>query len=200
MTKEEKEYNENYGHIKDNYIARLDAVLKSVNLTKCKSLFSDEINRILNIKWHTLSYTIYVLPKATPRPRLGKGGIFYVKGSKNNKKIIENALKEQDINLIKTSVKFNCVTYYPIPKSMNAMEKILAELGFIRPMSKPDWDNVGKTYCDMIISYLIYDDSQIIEGSSTKYYSSKPRVEIELSYMDDFDSNFNRKKFEKKGE
>jgi Holliday junction resolvase RusA-like endonuclease len=82
---------------------------------------------------------------------------------------------------------------------MNIIEKILSELGFIRPLTKPDWDNVAKAYCDMIIGYLIYDDSQIIEGSSSKYYSSKPRIEIELEYMEDYDSNFNRRKFDKKG-
>lgn len=199
MLKEEKEYLAEYGDVPKDPIGRLDYILKDVRLAKCKTKIYEEIFRINNIPWKKLSYTIYLLPKATPRPRLGKGGVFYVKGSKDNKKIMERFLKEQDITLITTSVKFNCVTYYPIPKTMHPMEKILSELGFIRPLSKPDWDNVAKAYCDMIIGYLIYDDSQIVEGTSSKFYSSKPRIEIELEYMEDYDCVFNRRKFEKKG-
>ena len=199
MLKEEKEYLEEFGDVPKDSIGRLDYILKDAKLSRCKTTVYDEIKRINSIKWNKVSYTIYLLPKATPRPRLGKGGVFYDKGSKNNKKIMERYIKEQDINLITTSVKFNCTTYYPIPKSMNIIEKILSELGFIRPLSKPDWDNVAKAYCDMIIGYLIYDDSQIIEGTSSKFYSSKPRIEIELEYMEDYDSVFNRRKFEKKG-
>ena len=198
MLKEEKEYLEEFGEVPKDFIGRLDYILKDTNLKRCKLKIYDEINRITSIKWNKLSYTIYLLPKATPRPRMGNRGVFYVKGSKNNKKIMEKFIKEQDITLITTSVKFTCTTYYPIPKSMNPMEKILSELGFIRPISKPDWDNVAKAYCDMIIGYLIYDDSQIIEGSSSKFYSSKPRIEIEIEYMDDYDSNFNRKKMKGK--
>jgi Holliday junction resolvase RusA-like endonuclease len=199
MLKEEKEYLEEFGEVPKDFSGRLDYILKDSKLSRCKTTVYDEIKRINSIKWNKISYTIYLVPKATPRPRLGKGGVFYVKGSKNNKKLMERYIKEQDINLITTSVKFNCITYYPIPKSMNIIEKILSELGFIRPLTKPDWDNVAKAYCDMIIGYLIYDDSQIIEGSSSKYYSSKPRIEIELEYMEDYDSNFNRRKFDKKG-
>lgn len=198
MIKEEKEYTKEFGNVPKDFAGRLDYILKDIKLSRVKATLYDELNRINNIKWKTLSYTIYLLPKATPRPRLGKSGIFYVKGSNNNKKIMDNFMKMQDITLITTSVKFKCVTYYPIPKSMSPMEKILAELGLIRPLSKPDWDNVAKTYCDMMIGYLIYDDSQIIEGVSSKYYSSKPRIEIDIDYMEDFDSNFNRKKLERK--
>ena len=82
---------------------------------------------------------------------------------------------------------------------MNKIERVLAEMGFIRPISKPDWDNVAKAYCDMIQGFLIYDDSLIIDGTSSKYYSLKPRIEITIEYMEDFDSDFNRKKMKKKG-
>ena len=46
----------------------------------------------------------------------------------------------------------------------------------------------------MIQNTLIYDDSLIIEGISKKFYSIKPRIEITIKYMEDFDCLFNRKK------
>ena len=77
---------------------------------------------------------------------------------------------------------------------MNSVNKILAELGFIRPISKPDWDNLAKAYCDMIQGYLLEDDALIIEGISKKYYSIKPRVEITIEWMESFDCKYNEDK------
>ena len=97
-----------------------------------------------------------------------------------------------------TPCKFKCISYFPIPKSMNDVEKLAAELGFIRPISKPDWDNIGKTYSDAIQGSLLYDDSLIIEGVSKKFYSIKPRIELFIEYMSEHDSMFNFNKMRKK--
>ena len=194
MLKIEKDYNDIYGEIPKDYDGRLDYLLNKMNLKRFSEPVYEYMKKIRNIKWKTISYTIYLLPKATPRPRSGKNGIFYVKGAKDNKKFFQNYLINQEIDLINTPCKFKCVSYFPIPNSMNNIEKIAAELGLIRPISKPDWDNIGKAYCDMIQDLLIYDDSLIVEGISKKFYSIKPRIEIEISYMEDFDSHFNKKK------
>lgn len=199
MLKMEKEYNELYGDIPSDYEGRLDYLIKDMKLSKFKVPIMKYLNKILKIKWNKLSYTIYLLPKATPRPRMGNRGVFYVKGAKDNKKFFENFIKTQDVRLITTPVKFYCSSYFPIPKSMSSAEKIAAELGFIRPVSKPDWDNVGKAYCDMIQDILIYDDSLVIEGVSKKFYSVKPRIEITIEYMEEYDCEFNKKKITKKG-
>ena len=200
MLKMEKEYDELYGNIPSDYEGRLEFLLNTMNLKKFTEPVYQYMKKIRDIKWKDISYTIYLLPKATPRPRSGKNGIFYVKGAKDNKKFFQNYLIDQEIELIKTPCKFKCTCYFPIPNSMNNIEKIAAEMGLIRPISKPDWDNVAKAYCDMIQNLLIYDDSLIVEGTSKKFYSIKPRIEITLSYMEDFDSQFNKKKIlNKKG-
>lgn len=194
MTKIEKEYNELYGDIPKDSLERMDYLLNTVNLKHKKSDVYSEIHRINNIKWKKIPYTIYLVPKATPRPRLGSSGIFYVKGAADNKKIFKKYLINQDIPLITTPVKFHCRSYLPIPKSMTVVEKICAELGFIYPTSKPDWDNLAKAYCDMIQDTLIYDDSLVVEGISQKRYSVKPRIEVTLYYMADYDCQYNKKK------
>lgn len=194
MLKMEKEYNERYGDIPKDNLSRFDYLLSTVNLGRTKNKFSDEVSRILNIEWKKINFTIYLLPKATPRPRSGRNGIFYVKGAKDNKKYFQKFMEKQDIDIITTPTKFYCTSYFPIPNSMNAVEKVCAEMGLIRPTSKPDWDNVAKAYCDMCQGFLIYDDSLIVEGVSKKYYSVKPRIEISIEYMVDYDSAFNKKK------
>lgn len=201
MLKVEKEYIEKYGDIAENDLYRYEYALKDLKLKHCKTNLSDEIDRISNIKWKEMSYTIYLVPKATPRPRLGKHGVFYVSGAANNKKIFQKyVINRKDITLITTPTKFYCTSYFPIPNSMNPVEKLCAELGFIYPTSKPDWDNVAKAYCDMVQGILLYDDSLVVEGVSKKRYSFKPRIEITLKYMEDYDCAYNKRKIYKKGE
>lgn len=197
MLKIEKDYLNEYGEIPNDMCSRIDWLLDNVNLKRQKKTVTGEIDRILNIKWKHISYTIYLLPKATPRPRSGKSGIFYVKGAKDNKKIFEDFMKDQTFDIITTPAKFDCTSYFPIPSSMNGVEKICAELGLIRPISKPDWDNVAKAYCDMCQGFLLYDDSLIVEGTSRKFYSIKPRIEIRISYMECPDSTYNKNKIKK---
>ena len=81
---------------------------------------------------------------------------------------------------------------------MKILDQILAEIGFIYPLKKPDFDNLAKTYSDMIQGTLLYDDCLIVKGVSKKYYSVKPRIEIRLRYMVDYDCEYNRKKIQSK--
>lgn len=190
----EKEYNKLYGDIPKYNNERIDYLLKDTNLKRNKLKVYDEIKRINSIKWKKKSFTLYIIPKATPRPRSGKNGIFYVKGASDNKKFFKEFIKDKELEIINTPCKIECISYLPISKSMNSVNKILAELGFIRPISKPDWDNLAKAYCDMIQGYLLEDDALIIEGISKKYYSIKPRVEITIEWMESFDCKYNEDK------
>ena len=56
-------------------------------------------------------------------------------------------------------------------------------MGMIRPLSKPDFDNVEKKYSDMYNGNIWIDDSIVISSSFNKYYSELPRIEITLRYM-----------------
>lgn len=197
MLKMEKEYIEKYGDIPDNEFDRINYILKGKKLSRYKKSVTEEIKRISKMKWKKISFTIFLLPKATPRPRSGKYA-FYVKGAHDNRKYFEKYIEGKDIPLITTPAKFYCRAYFPTPESMNVVEKLCAELGFIYPLSKPDWDNVAKTYCDMIQDTLLDDDSIIIDGSLIKRYSIKPRIDIEIEYMENFDCQFNARKFENK--
>lgn len=196
MNKLEKEYQELYGDIPSGNLERFDYLLSTLKNKRFKVSINDTIKHIQNIKWKKVSFVVYLLPKATPRPRSGRNGVFYVKGAKDNKQIFQKFMLENpDLPFITTPCKFYCKSYFPIPRSsMKPVEQICAELGFIKPISKPDWDNVAKAYCDMTQGTLLYDDSLIIEGHSYKYYSVKPRIEITIEYMEEFDCDFNYKK------
>lgn len=181
---------------------RVDALVQDVYGSKHhrrpKVTVYDEIKRITSLSWKHIGFTFYIIPKATPRPRssrLPNGRmIFYVKGAGDHKQFLKEYLKNEDIQVIESAIKFDCKTYLPIPKGMPATTKVCAELGLVRPVVKPDWDNLAKTYCDMIQGLIIKDDRLIIDGRLRKFYSVKPRVEIDLYYLHGFDSEYNRRK------
>ena len=50
--------------------------------------------------------------------------------------------------------------------------------GAIRPTVKPDWDNIGKIVADALNKIAYYDDAQIVDSQTRKFYSDRPRVEI----------------------
>lgn len=198
--KEIKKYHEKFDHIPSGKIDRFLYLLKENGIDgKDFKRIKETIRSLLSSTWSTLSFTIYFTPQATPRPRSGRFG-FYVKGAKDNFKLFEDYItkirEEKQVPVITTSTKFIVKSYFPIPDNMSKLEKIMAELGLIRPISKPDWDNIGKTYSDMIQSNLLLEDSTVIEGISKKYYSSKPRVEIGIMYMNEYDSKYNKRKVE----
>ena len=193
-----EDYKKEYGHIPVESTRLLSYLMSTMDISKIKKNILLEANRIANIHWSTFHFTIFMLPKASPRPRYSsKGHMFYVKGASDNKKIFQEAMKDSDFPIINTPMKFCCTSYLPIPNTMKKHEKILAEMGLIRPISKPDFDNLAKTYSDMIQEIVMTDDALIVEGISRKYYSCKPRIEIIIEYMDEIDSDYNKKKTER---
>ena len=193
--KELDKYQEEYGMVSKNDLDRIYEFLDNFNDKNLESLRND-IEKNLETVWKSISFVFYFIPKATPRARLaGFGKHFYVSDAMNNRKLMEKFVKKEleDFELITTSCKLYCDCYFPIPKGMNKSEKIRSELKMINPISKPDWDNLGKTYSDMIQNTIIMDDSLIIEGCVRKFYSSKPRIELTIEYADRYDSNYNMK-------
>ena len=197
MTKKELlEYEEKYGSIPNDRDERLQFIMsKAKDQDRTFSSVPKEIERIRKIKWKTIKYVIYLIPKASPRPRKSMNGHFYVNGAADNKRFFKNFYKETlDTPIIDTPCKFYCDSYLPIPSDMSLVNQFLAEVGLIRPLKKPDFDNLAKTYSDMTQGILLFDDALIIEGISRKWYSCKPRIEITFKYMEEYDSEYNRKR------
>lgn len=193
--KELKLYQEEYGNVSKDHLDRIYEFLDGVKDKQLNGI-RDDIENNLNTEWKSISFIFYFIPKATPRARLsGFGKHFYVADAMNNRKLMEKFVKEElsDFNVITTACKFYCDCYFPIPKTMNKSEKLRAELKLVNNLTKPDWDNLGKTYSDMIQNTIIMDDSLIIEGRVRKYYSSKPRIELTIEYADRYDSKYNMK-------
>ncbi len=67
--------------------------------------------------------------------------------------------------------------YLPRPKSTPKRIK--------RPIRKPDFDNLVKSITDALEGIVYPGDQQIVSATIDKYFSDRPRTEIEIYAVDD---------------
>lgn len=68
--------------------------------------------------------------------------------------------------------------YRDIPKSTPKKLRNEMLLGYVRPVVKPDADNLLKTIADALNGVCYSDDSQIVEVTLNKWYAEEPKAEI----------------------
>lgn len=200
----QKIYNSLFCNVPKDYNERLEWLADKLNLNSVKR---DTIIGKYNTMKERLYYkrffiVLYEIPEGSPRPRfrlvnrrnIGNFAlrnqnfvhVYSPTGAEDNK-FMKRLLSKKEINeynkLIYTPCIVNYKAYFKTPASFNAVETYLAELGVYTPISKPDWDNIGKKYCDMTNENLWVDDRLVIEGTVEKLYSVLPRVEITIDYL-----------------
>ena len=159
-------------------------------------------NSILNSMYYkSLKICLYEEPEGTPRPRarlinrynildVSKADsnfiqIYSITGKADNmymKKLVSQNDYLEANELIYTPCDVCVNVYFKPPSSFTINDLFLAEIGLIRPIKKPDWDNIGKKYSDMYNGNIWLDDDLVIDGQVRKWYSILPRVEIDLKY------------------
>ncbi|ASS75793.1 hypothetical protein CIG75_12880 [Tumebacillus algifaecis] len=68
-----------------------------------------------------------------------------------------------------------------IPKSFSKKKTTAAENGEVRPTTKPDADNYLKAVKDALKNVAWRDDSQVVSVTVEKWYSTTPRIEVEIT-------------------
>lgn len=195
-----EDYTERYGHIPRDYMERLKWLYKEYPYTK-----DDLAELLMNVDeltstcWDSVTYIFYMDPGTSPRPRLNpKTFTFYVSGAADMKRVFDDfkAVHSGLDYVISTPCILRTKTYTKTPSSMNAKEKLAAELELIHNLNSPDWDNAGKLYCDMVQKTLVSNDSIVFRGEVEKFYSVLPRVEVTLHYMTKYDCKYNKRTVE----
>lgn len=190
--------------------------------SKMNEIIEKRNNAIDNIYFYTCKVVqLLEEPEGTHRPRFRvlknnfnrvaqTNGDFvhvYTPNAKDDFNYMRKITEEKELieldGLINTPCIIKYDAYYKTPSYFNITDTFLAELGIIKPViSKPDWDNVGKKYCDMYNHNVWLDDAQVITGTVNKFYSIKPRIEITLWYMNcvfnktQYNSIINRKDYD----
>ena len=193
-------YRDRFKPVDEDQIIRIQKYMARSKFTdKDVKKISKEVDRIISIEKETVKIVLYIIPETTPRPRYNfTGHNFYVKNAASNNQFMKVLVDNEETlrHYIVTPCEFTCRCYFPIPSDMNKTDTLLAEMGAIRPTTQKDWDNLGKTYSDMIQKWLLLNDALIIKGTTEKYWSLKPRVEIEITYMKQSDCKYNDRKIQ----
>ena len=120
-------------------------------------------------------------PCAKQRPRLGKGYTYTPKKTVNYETLVRELYIMQNYRQqLEGELVMTVRAYFAIPKSASKKKAADMSSGKIRPVKRPDWDNVGKMCSDALNGLAYHDDSQIVSATVEKWYSTEPRVEVEL--------------------
>lgn len=134
-----------------------------------------------------LKFTVLGEPAGKGRPRFRSAGAF-----------VQTYTPEKTVNyenLVKLEYRRQCgnhkygkeipldvriTAYFGIPKSASKKKAQLMRDRKIRPMKKPDFDNIGKIVCDSLNDIAYHDDAQVVDAQVRKFFSDDPRVVITI--------------------
>lgn len=141
----------------------------------------------------TVRFTVYGEPKAKGRPRVS------VRKSGDGEKTFNRAYTPKETvvyeNQVKMEYENQCdsfrfpddamldvriFAFYGIPKSVSKKKRQMMIDGDIRPIKKPDFDNIAKIICDSLNGIAYRDDAMVVDWMFRKYYSEQPRVEVSI--------------------
>jgi Holliday junction resolvase RusA-like endonuclease len=196
-------YDLQFGEIPNSLEERLTLLFNCRSPERLKKAVDEALADFKKIKIKKITFVWYTEPHPSKRPRATfRGGYIsmYVPMAAETKEDFGKFMKENfpDFKQINTPMTFNVKTYFKTPSSFTRTEKVLAELGVIRPWGRTgDVDNNLKTYYDAAMDTLIGDDATIVDGRSEKFFSLKPRVEYEIMYWDRYPKGYEPKRFQK---
>ena len=191
IRREDVLYEKEFGHIPDDQLERIQYLLgNKANNKKFNDAIANEAKKIKRIKTTKVSFTMWKIVRPSARPRFNRRGAYirtYVPHAKENGDWFEEFAKENNLPFIDTPCILNMIIYEKTPSSFSIKNKVLAELGLIRPWKRTgDFDNYAKGVADAIQHGMLKDDCLVIESNQKLYYSCKPRAEIEIIYMNKF--------------
>ncbi|MDF2686202.1 MAG: Holliday junction resolvase [Clostridia bacterium] len=84
----------------------------------------------------------------------------------------------------KTALHMSVIATYSIPMSISKKKRQQMIDGFIRPIKKPDSDNVLKVVADSLNQIAYRDDAQIASIVLNKYYGEKPGLTVYIRVLE----------------
>lgn len=198
------EYTQKYSHIPTDYLERLKWMYDHYRISPRmeKEILEKRDRMLASLSFQEFLVVLYEEPEGTPRPRFrlinrynianaaAKNGSFvqvYSITGADDQRFMKRLISANDFmqfeQVLCTPLEITYDAFFQTPSGFNRTDMFLAEIGCIRPITKPDWDNIGKKYSDMYNSNIWLDDSFVISGTVNKYYSILPRVEIRLKYL-----------------
>lgn len=128
-------------------------------------------------------YTLEILgkPMGKQRVKFGKGFAYTPKETVNYENYVKTLFQSKyGQPLLQGKVNISLKAYFSIPKSTSKKQKNKMLLGDVKPLRKPDCDNIAKVILDSLNNIAYKDDKQVVSLTVKKFYSDIPKVCIEL--------------------
>lgn len=137
-----------------------------------------------------LNFHVPGQPVGKGRPRIGKVGtharMFTPEKTVNYEGLVAYAAQQAMAGaaLMEGACDVKLRIDCQIPASWSGKKQRAAEAGEIRPVSKPDADNIIKAIFDAMNGVVWKDDVQAVEISVAKHYSLVPGVAVRVALLD----------------
>lgn len=198
------EYEEKFSNIPIDFKERMSWLYDKLRITEIQAfdIMSRQSQMLSSLFYYDFNIVLFEVPEGSPRPRFRIVNrqnlanmaisnpsfvhVYSITGAEDNKymrRLVDAGELEQLNSLICTPCVVDISAYMKTPSSYNRQDIILAETGLIRPIYKPDFDNIAKKYSDMFNKNVWLDDTLVVDGSVHKYYSVLPRIEIRIRYL-----------------
>ena len=195
------EYEEKYSMIPNDYgerIAWMDEKYK-LNDSLRDSIINRATNIINNIEFYDFLIVLYMVPEGTPRHRYRLitpknymsaalntpyVHVYQPRAAEDHKylhKLVDTEIIQLE-QFIQTPFACNINAFFPTPSTYNRTDTFIAEMGLDYNVRLGDVDNLMKHYLDMFNQTVWLDDRLCFSGRLNKFYSIKPRVEIQIKY------------------
>ena len=139
----------------------------------------------------TLRFVVHGAPVAKGRPRMTRNGRTYTPQKTVNYENLVRLEYTRQCGEQKfpqdSPLDVRIMAYYPIPKSVSKKKRQLMIDKQLRPLKKPDTDNVCKAILDSLNDIAYHDDAQVVDSMIRKFYSENPRVVVTISEAGGFE-------------
>lgn len=133
-------------------------------------------------------YTLHLEPKPQSRPRFGRNRAYEDGEMTQWKRNCVSQLRLLNPKIIEKGAIFVSMTFYIYPPKRIAevkKKRLELESEAIYVDKRPDIDNYIKAILDCSNEILFKDDGQVAALSSQKLYSLNPRIEIEITSLEE---------------
>lgn len=133
-------------------------------------------------------YTLHLEPKPQSRPRFGRNRAYEDGEMTQWKRNCVSQLRLLNPKIIEKGAIFVSMTFYIYPPKRIAevkKKRLELESEAIYVDKRPDIDNYIKAVLDCSNEILFKDDGQVAALSSQKLYSLNPRIEIEITSLEE---------------
>lgn len=138
-----------------------------------------------------IKFTVLGEPQGKGRPKFSRQGKFVKTYTPDKTVLYENLVKTEYLRQCpgqrfpdKEPLEMQIKAYYAIPVSASKKKQAAIEAGEIRPVKKPDADNIIKVVADSLNQVAYHDDAEIVRVSLAKYYGRQSRIEVEIKTVE----------------